>query len=115
MSTEDTSKSPQVSSTDAVDFYWRPGCPFCIRLRRQLARTDIPIREINIWQEPEAAARVRAVASGNETVPTVFVGKHAMVNPGRNEVIEAVRTYAPEVLPPEPEQRRRSRRWLPWR
>jgi mycoredoxin len=30
--------------------------------------------EINIWEDPQAAARVRSVANGNETVPTVFVG-----------------------------------------
>ena len=33
----------------------------------------IPNRRVNIWRDPDAAARVRAAAGGNETVPTVVV------------------------------------------
>ncbi|KAA9154183.1 NrdH-redoxin [Amycolatopsis acidicola] len=82
----------------AVEFYWRPGCPFCMMLRAELAETGLPLREVNIWEEPEGAARVRSAADGNETVPTVFVGPAAMVNPGIDEVLAAVRTHAPELL-----------------
>ncbi|HVV11715.1 glutaredoxin domain-containing protein [Amycolatopsis sp.] len=82
----------------AVEFYWRPGCPFCMMLRAELVETGLPLREVNIWEEAEAAARVRSVAGGNETVPTVFVGPAAMVNPGIGEVLAAVRTHAPELL-----------------
>lgn len=57
--------------TDCVEFYWRPGCPFCIALRRRLRGSGLPVREVNIWDDPDAAARVRAVAGGNETVTTV--------------------------------------------
>ena len=33
--------------------------------------------EVNIWKDPAAAAFVRSVADGNETVPTVTVaGRH---------------------------------------
>jgi mycoredoxin len=46
--------------------------------------------EINILEDCQAAARVRAVANGNETVPTVFVGPHAMVNPSVLQVLAAV-------------------------
>ncbi|MPY77641.1 MAG: NrdH-redoxin [Actinophytocola sp.] len=90
-------------NTTTVDVYWRPGCPFCMVLRAKLARVDLPVREINIWEDPDAAARVRSVAGGNETVPTVFVGEHALVNPSLKELLSAVRTYAPEIAPQEPE------------
>ncbi|WP_373279643.1 glutaredoxin domain-containing protein [Gordonia rhizosphera] len=60
---------------------WRPGCLFCARLRRGLRRRDIPTTESNIWDDESAAARVRNVTGGDETVPTVFVGSVAMVNP----------------------------------
>lgn len=74
-----------MSSIDTVEVYWRPGCGFCMVLRARLAPANLPIKEVNIWQDPEAAARVRAVAGGNETVPTVFVGEHAMVNPSARQ------------------------------
>jgi mycoredoxin len=74
----------------AVLVYWRPGCPSCRWLLRPLRRHRIPMVEINIWKDRQAAARVRSVANGNETVPTVFVGPHAMVNPSVSQVLAAV-------------------------
>ena len=44
----------------------------------------------NIWEDAEAAAFVRSVASGNETVPTVVVNGRAMVNPSVNDVLAAL-------------------------
>ncbi|MFB9902719.1 glutaredoxin family protein [Allokutzneria oryzae] len=72
-----------------VEFYWRPGCGFCSALRAGLSRTDLTVREVNIWEDPDAAARVRAVANGNEVVPTVFVGEKSLVNPSVAEVVAA--------------------------
>lgn len=100
--------------TDAVEFYWRPGCPFCMALRRRLRRSGIPFREVNIWEDPDAAARVRAVAGGNETVPTVFVGERALVNPSIGQLTELVRHAAPDLLD-QVEPRRRRRRYWPFR
>ncbi|MBA0124453.1 NrdH-redoxin [Haloechinothrix sp. YIM 98757] len=115
MSTEGPDGSAAEPDRTAVEFYTRPGCPFSALLRKQLARKRVPLREIDIWDDRDAAATVRAVAGGNETVPTVFVGGHAMVNPGSREVLEAVRTYAPGILPEQPRQEHRSRWWPPWR
>ncbi len=75
--------------TDVVEVYWRPGCPFCLALMGPLRRSGLPLQEINIWEDPAAAARVRSVAGGNETVPTVFVGDQAMVNPSFRQVLTA--------------------------
>jgi mycoredoxin len=74
-----------------VEFYWRPGCGFCAALHRPLSKSGFNVREINIWEEPGAAERVREVANGNETVPTVIVGSIAMVNPSFAEVEAAVK------------------------
>ncbi|MFF4434997.1 glutaredoxin domain-containing protein [Streptomyces sp. NPDC001513] len=80
------------ATANAVTMYWRPGCPFCIKLRTQLRLARIPYRKVNIWRDPEAAAFVRSVADGNETVPTVVVGAHpAMVNPSVRRIREALR------------------------
>lgn len=81
-----------------VELYWRPGCPFCMALRPRLHRSGLPVREVNIWEDAEAAARVREVADGNETVPTVFVGSRALVNPGMGAITDAVRAEAPELM-----------------
>ena len=69
-----------------VVLYTRPGCPFCYMLRRGLRRRAVPFTEIDIWQDPTAAEAVRAVADGNETVPTVHVAGRWLVNPRASEV-----------------------------
>ncbi|WLQ39615.1 mycoredoxin [Streptomyces laculatispora] len=78
-----------------VVVYWRPGCPYCMKLRLRLRFTKLEYTEVNIWRDPEAAAFVRSVADGNETVPTVTVGGKAMVNPSKRQVVEAVRAQTP--------------------
>jgi len=57
-----------------IELYTRPGCPFCFALRRRLRKLGIECLETNIWNDPEARDRVRAVANGNETVPTFHIG-----------------------------------------
>ncbi|MER8156248.1 glutaredoxin domain-containing protein [Streptomyces sp. NPDC094472] len=83
---------------DGVVVYWRPLCPFCMHLRTRLRLARLRHTEVNIWRDPEAAAFVRLVADGNETVPTVTVAGRPMVNPSMGELMEAVRTHAPHVL-----------------
>ncbi len=61
--------------------YWRPGCPFCLRLRTSLARDAADFHWVDIWADPEAAASVRAVTGGDETVPTVVAIDQSHVNP----------------------------------
>ncbi|MFC0007227.1 glutaredoxin domain-containing protein [Micromonospora siamensis] len=61
--------------------YWRPGCPYCLRLRARLGRDARLLSWVNIWSDPAGAAVVRAAAGGNETVPTVVVRGQAFVNP----------------------------------
>ena len=72
-----------------VTVYLRPGCPFCHRLVSQLEKTDLKYEVRDIWDDPEAAAFVRSVADGNETVPTVTIGDISLVNPPANLVVEA--------------------------
>ncbi|MGC4937959.1 glutaredoxin domain-containing protein [Kribbella sp. DT2] len=61
--------------------YWRPGCQFCLRLRLKLGRRGGTAYWVNIWSDPAAAATVRSIAQGNETVPTVVAGPEHRVNP----------------------------------
>ncbi|MEN9644222.1 MAG: hypothetical protein RL238_891 [Actinomycetota bacterium] len=73
-------------TTDVV-VYWRPGCPFCSSLHADLTRAGVEFQRVNIWDDPDAAAFVRSVARGNETVPTVTVGDVALVNPRASQVV----------------------------
>lgn len=84
------------ASTVRIEMLWRPGCPYCSRLRRGLARAGIDTVERDIWADPAAAARVRAATGGDETVPTVLVGARSLVNPSVPQVVAAVRAEYPD-------------------
>ena len=87
-------------NSDGVILYWRPGCTYCMMLRLRLLFTRLPYTKVNIWRDPDAAAFVRSVAAGNETVPTVTVaGKTALVNPSKRQLLDAVAEHAPHLLP----------------
>jgi len=83
-------------SISAVEFFWRPGCPFCMNLERGLS--GISLQKKNIWEDKDAAAFVRSVADGNETVPTVRIGDEVRVNPSAREVKKIVKSLAPDLL-----------------
>ncbi|NHD19463.1 MULTISPECIES: glutaredoxin family protein [Actinopolyspora] len=79
--------------------YSRPGCPFCTSLRAGLRKHGVSFDEVNIWEDGQAAATVRSLAAGNETVPTVVVGSWSGVNPSAEEVRAAAAEHAPAALP----------------
>ena len=85
--------------SNTIDFYWRPGCPFCMNLERNLNKLDLPLNKKNIWESDGHAATVRSIADGNETVPTVVIGEAKMVNPSANQVLQALSNQAPELIP----------------
>ena len=73
-------------TADEITVYSRPGCPYCTTLKMGLKRSRTPFRDVNIWNDPQAAAFVRSVANGNETVPTVTIGEVSLVNPSAGRV-----------------------------
>jgi hypothetical protein len=56
---------------------------------------NVASEELNIWSDPSAAAFVRSVNGGDETVPTVVVGATAMRNPTPREVKRELERQAP--------------------
>lgn len=78
------------TSGSQVEFFWRPGCPFCMGLERDLNDANIAFEKFNIWENADHAAFVRSVAEGNEVVPTVRVGDVSMVNPSLDQVVAAM-------------------------
>lgn len=68
-------------SAPVTEVFWRPGCPFCLKLRVGLRLRGVRATWRNIYSDPEAAEIVRAHNGGNETVPTVRIGTTVLTNP----------------------------------
>lgn len=68
---------------------WKPGCPFCERLLRDLG-DDPRITWVNVWEDRQANQRVRELNDGNEYVPTALVGDTVLRNPSSSELAAAL-------------------------
>ncbi len=102
MSSHDATPAEDPATARTVEFYWRAGCGFCMALERQLDQLGVGLDKRDIWADERAAAFVRSVANGNETVPTVRVGPAAMVNPSAKQVLAMLAEHAPQLLPAQP-------------
>ena len=69
--------------------YFKPGCPFGIRLRAALTLHQVPHRSVRFRDDEDGAARVRAASDGNEISPTVHIAGRWLTNPGWREVRDA--------------------------
>ena len=61
--------------------------PRSLAVARRLFAAGVSAELENIWEDPDAAAFVRSVARGHETVPTVTVGDAVLVNPTVAQVL----------------------------
>lgn len=73
--------------TQAV-VYYKPGCPFGLRLRAMLRIHRIPHVSVRFRDDEVGAAQVRTVNNGNEISPTVRVGERWLTNPSWRQVAE---------------------------
>lgn len=80
--------SAMSDSEREVVVYWRPGCAYCMRLKSSLGDLRDKALWVNIWQDDDAAAFVRSVNDGNETVPTVVIDGEPHTNPDPGAVRE---------------------------
>ncbi|REE98758.1 mycoredoxin [Thermomonospora umbrina] len=75
--------------------YTTSWCGFCRRLKSQLAREGIYMREVDIEQDPTAADYVMSVNGGNAVVPTLlFSDGTVMTNPPAKKVKSHLETLA---------------------
>ena len=74
---------------DEVVVYYKPGCPFGIRLRAALTLHRIAHRSIRFRDDERGAAQVRAVNDGNEISPTVHINGRWLTNPRWRDVAVA--------------------------
>ena len=76
-----------MTAAGSVTMYSTTWCGYCRRLKGQMEREGIAYTEVNIEDEPDAAAFVMQVNNGNQTVPTVlFPDGSAATNPSLAEV-----------------------------
>ncbi len=73
MTTEVESPPDDTPIVNLPVVYWRPMCGFCARLLGALEQAEIAVELRDIWDDPKAAAFVRSVNDGAETVPTVVL------------------------------------------
>jgi glutaredoxin len=71
--------------------YYRPGCPFAIRLRVALTLRRIPFVSVRFRDDEAAAAKVRDINDGNEISPTVRIGGTYLTNPPARAVAARMR------------------------
>lgn len=69
--------------------YYKPGCPFALRLRTALTVHRVPFRSVRFRDDAEGAQQVRAVNDGNEISPTVLVNGRWLTNPSWRDVDRA--------------------------
>ncbi len=66
-----------------ITVYGRPNCPSVPPVLRLLDTAGVEYQYVDIRQDYEAAARLRAITGGYESVPTlVFSDGRTMVEPG---------------------------------
>ena len=75
---------------DAPVLYFKPGCPFGIRLRTALTLRRIAHTSVRFRDDEQGAARVREVNGGLEVSPTVHVNGRWLTNPRWDEVLRAM-------------------------
>ena len=94
-----TPQDPTDQDPTEVVVFWRPGCPFCNRLLRWIDRNGLPTTRRDIWTDAAAAAELRELTGGDETVPTVTIAGQALINPSPRGLEAAVLEHAAELLP----------------
>ncbi|MGH3669163.1 MAG: mycoredoxin, partial [Pseudonocardiaceae bacterium] len=66
-------------------------CGYCRRLKAQLDRAGIIVREVDIEEDSAAAEFVASANGGNHTVPTVLMADGALlVNPTIDQIAAAI-------------------------
>jgi mycoredoxin len=73
--------------TDRIIVYGHPGCPMVGPVRNMLDKAGADFEYINIHQDEAAREHVRAINSGNESVPTlVFPDGTTLIEPSVGEL-----------------------------
>lgn len=67
--------------------YGHAGCPAVPPVTAMLTQAKVPFEYVNIRQQPDGAAQVRAINNGNESVPTlIFPDGSTLTEPSVGEL-----------------------------
>lgn len=67
----DTLTTETAVATNTLVMYTTSWCGDCIVTKRALTKLEVPFREVNIEEDPAAAAYVMQVNGGRRSVPTL--------------------------------------------
>ncbi len=82
--------------TDGLVVYRRDHCSYCWALERALRGAGVDYDRRDIHADPDAAAFVRSVNDGNETVPTVVMPNgDVRTNPKPRELLHDLGIASP--------------------
>ncbi len=85
---------------EKITVYGHPACPGVGPVKGVLNQTKVEYDYINIRQDPEAAALVREINQGYESVPTlVFPDGSTLTEPGVGELSAKLKTMGYRVGP----------------
>lgn len=97
MTTETFEANNEIETEQPIIIYGRPNCPGVPPALRLLDAAGVAYEYVDIRQDPEAAARLRAITGGYESVPTlVFPDGRALVEPGTMKLRQALQEDAPD-------------------
>ena len=90
------SVNPEPTTSERIIVYGRPGCPGVPPVLRLLDAAGADYEYVNIREDPEAAARLRAITGGYESVPTVVLPDgRALVEPGTMKLRQMLQEQNP--------------------
>ena len=59
----------------AIELYTTPYCPYCLSDKDLLRQKGVEFTEIDVSGRPQLRAEMTARASGQTTVPQIFIGR----------------------------------------
>ena len=73
--------------SESIILYGHATCPGVPPVKAMLSQAKVPYRYVDIHQDPQAAATVRSINNGNESVPTlVFPDGSTLTEPSGNQL-----------------------------
>ena len=84
------------TTTSGLAVYRRDNCGYCWKLERTLRAAGVDYDRRDIYADPDAAAFVRSVNDGNETVPTVVLPSgEVLTNPKPKDLLRELGVDSP--------------------
>ena len=84
--------------TEQIIVYGHPTCPGVGPIKAMLTRAKVDYTYVNIHQDAQAAALVRSINRGNESVPTlVFPDGSTLTEPSASELKQKLETMGYQV------------------